>query len=157
MLGDRESKAQGPSAGRGDGRDPERPEAATGSSQPGDRSDGAPSATTNWGVLIQGVTLLVVLAWCISVLGIGVNFAHSFWEWLPIFAFGGAAPAIFLWQANRVLSPRREPRSLPSAKDKENELLEALAERGELTPITAAILPSQGRKTARHHDRSRET
>ncbi|CAN5204642.1 hypothetical protein BH24ACT19_BH24ACT19_03360 [soil metagenome] len=85
---------------------------------------------------------MVIAVWCISALAIGVNTAESLWEWLPIFAFGGAAPALFLWQANRASTPRQGSPSSPSAKDKEAELLEALGERGEVTPITAAIRTS---------------
>jgi len=87
------------------------------------------------------VTLFILAGWCLSALGIGVNFADSFWEWLPILLFGGAAPAVVLWQANRILASRPEPRPLPSWKA-ETELLEALAERDELTPVTAAMQTS---------------
>lgn len=48
----------------------------------------------------------------------------------------------FLWLTNRILSSRQESPWSPSAKDKESELLKALGERGEVTPITAAIRTS---------------
>ena len=109
----------------------------------GDSTSGnTPAALTDRNLQVWGVTLFVVAVWCISALGIGVNFAHSVWEWLPIFAFGLGVPAAVLWQANRLLTSRPEPLPLPSAKDKESELLEALAERGELTPVTAALRTS---------------
>jgi DNA-binding NarL/FixJ family response regulator len=109
----------------------------------GDGTSGStPAAPTDRNLPAWGVTLIIVAVWCISALGIGVNFAHSFWEWLPIFAFGLGVPAAALWQANRLLASRPEPLPLPSAKDKESELLAALAELGELTPVTAAMRTS---------------
>lgn len=133
-------RANGP--GGHDG--PHRTGSPVESSQPGGGSSGgaSPGGAPNRHDLVQGLTVVVVAVWCISALAIGVNTAGSLWEWLPIFAFGGAAPALFLWQANRALTPRQEPPSSPSAKDKESELLEALGERGEVTPITAAIRTS---------------
>jgi DNA-binding NarL/FixJ family response regulator len=144
MVGNRENVAREQAEGReGDGRDPELSGALVKSLQPGSKSNGTPKSTlyaaTDRNLPAWGLTLVLVAGWCISALGIGVNFAHTFWEWVPIFVFGGGVPAVFLWQANRILAPRQEPRSLPSAEDKEKELLRALAERGELTPITAAI------------------
>lgn len=74
-----------------------------------------------------------------------MNFASTLWEWLPILALGGGAPALFHWQTGRILAPERGGiRQLPgppapSAKDKEGELLQALSERGELIPVTAAM------------------
>jgi len=92
--------------------------------------------------VMESVPLVIVAAWCISTLGIGVNFAHTFWEWIPIFAFGEAVPAHFLWQANRFLAPQRRSHSQLRATDKEKKLLGALAERGEITPVTAAMRTS---------------
>ncbi len=128
-----------------EGRDPERPETLLGASQP-DGGSGAPDDTSGGKPgrrdLVYGLTVVVVAAWCIAALAIGMNTAETLWEWLPIFAFGGAAPALFVWQASRILAPRQEPRATPSQKEKENELLGALAARGELTPITAAMRTS---------------
>lgn len=97
---------------------------------------------TNRGVLVPAAVVLGVALWCISVMAIGVNLAESAWEWAWILAFGTAVPAAFLWQASRLLSSRRAVPSPPSARDKEKELLGALAERGELTPVTAAMRTS---------------
>jgi ATP/maltotriose-dependent transcriptional regulator MalT len=83
-----------------------------------------------------------VALWCVSVMAIGVNLAESTWEWAWILAFGTAIPAAFLWQANRILIARGSAASLPTARDKEKALLGALAERGELTPVTAAMRTS---------------
>lgn len=121
---------------------PGRPGPLVGGSQHGRGSNGAPGVAAGRHDLVQSLTVVVVAVWCISALAIGMNTAGSLWEWLPIFAFGGAAPALFLWQANRALNPRHKSPSSSGAKDKENEILGALAERGELTPITAAIRTS---------------
>jgi DNA-binding NarL/FixJ family response regulator len=147
MVSTRGNFAQDQAEDKGsDGRDPERSGVLVGSPQPGGRSNGTPKSTldaaTDRYLPAWGLTLLLVAGWCISALGIGVNFAHSFWEWVPIFVFGAGVPAVFLLQANRILAPRQELRAISSAKDKENELLEALAKRGEVTPITAAIRTS---------------
>lgn len=133
MLEDHENEAQGRAEVRNEGRDPERPVGG---------GDGAPGSTISQDTVARGsrasreivVPALVVLGvavWCISVMAIGVNLAESVWEWAWILAFGTAIPAAFLWQANRILGPR--------AKDKEKELLGALAERGNLTPVAAAM------------------
>jgi DNA-binding CsgD family transcriptional regulator len=100
----------------------------------------APDTVTNRASLMQALVVLGVAVWCISVMAIGVNLAESAWEWAWILGFGTAIPAFFLWQASRLLIPRER---LPSASNgKEKELLGALAERGELTPITAAMRTS---------------
>ena len=100
----------------------------------------APDTVTNRASLMQALVVLGVAVWCISVMAIGVNLAESAWEWAWILGFGTAIPAFFFWQASRLLIPRER---LPSASNgKEKELLGALAERGELTPITAAMRTS---------------
>jgi DNA-binding NarL/FixJ family response regulator len=146
MPDDHENEVRERVDARNDRPRPERPDAFVGTQQPEGRSDStsgnSPGATTDRNLPVWGVTLLILAGWCISALGIGVNFANSLWEWLPILALGGAVPAAVLWQANRILVSRPEPRPLPSAKDTETELLEALAERDELTPVTAAMRTS---------------
>ena len=146
MLDDSQNQVRKRVDTRNSGRQSEQSEALVGSSQAeGGRdstSGNTSGATTDRNLPAWGVTLLILAGWCLSALGIGVNFAHSFWEWLPILLFGGAVPAAVLWQANRILASRPEPRPLASAKDKETELLEALAGRDELTPVTAAIRTS---------------
>lgn len=92
--------------------------------------------------MVATLIVLGVALWCISVMAIGVNLAESAWEWAWILAFGTVIPVALLWQTNRLLSPPATPRSVPSDKEKERELLKALGERGELTPITAAIQTS---------------
>ena len=141
MQGDRDNETRQLAGGRTHGRDTEGPGTLRGGPQPNANAD-EPGAKTGRDVVMESVPLIIVAAWCISALGIGVNFAHTFWEWVPIFAFGGAVPALFLWQANRFLSPQYRSRSQPSATDKEKELLGVLAERGEITPVTAAMRTS---------------
>ena len=114
---------------------------AAGRSEPGSRDDGAPSAATTRDLAVRGLAAVGVAIWCVTVLAIGMNLAESAWEWTWIFGFGTVVPALFLWQVGRLLTPGRR-RSLPSAKDQEKELLEALAVRGEITPITAAMRTS---------------
>src|SRR5215210_273568 len=146
MVDDHENVVRGRVDTRNSGRRSQYPETLVGSSQVGGEGDGisgkTPVVPSDRNLPAWGVTLFIVAVWCISALSMGVNFAHSFWEWLPIFAFGLGVPAAVLWQANRLLASRPEPLPLPSAKDKESELLEALAELGELTPVTAAMRTS---------------
>jgi DNA-binding CsgD family transcriptional regulator len=129
-----------------------RPEGGIERSHTGGRDNVTPDITTNRDLgrslapnrafLVPALVVLGVAVWCISVMAIGVNLAESAWEWAWILGFGTAIPAAFLWQANRLLAPRERIPSAPSAKDKEKELLGALADRGELTPITAAMRTS---------------
>lgn len=105
------------------------------------RDDGALSATTTRDPATRGLAAVGVALWCVTVLAIGVNLAESAWEWAWIFGFGTVVPALFLWQVGRILTSGGKD-SLPSRKDQEKELLEALSERGELTPITAAMRTS---------------
>ena len=92
--------------------------------------------------LVWSVSTFFLVAWCVITLGIGVNYASTFWDWLPIMVFGLGVPAAVLWQTNRVLAPVREIPIKPSAKDKEKELLTAFSERGELTAVSAAMRTS---------------
>lgn len=125
----------------GPGRDDAlHPGAGVGDPPPGGRA--TPSAMPGRDALVWPATLVVVACWCVGALGIGVNTAETLWEWLPVLVLGGAMPVFFLWLTDRILSSRQESPSSPSAKDKESELLEALGERGEVTPITAAMRTS---------------
>src|SRR5215212_3426991 len=146
MLDDHQNEVRKRVDTGNNGLQPERPEALLGSPQAEGGHEttagNTPAITTDQNLPAWGVTLFILAVWCISALGIGVNFAHSFWEWLPILAFGLGVPAAVLWQANRLLASRPESLPLPSAKDKESELLAALAELGELTPVTAAMRTS---------------
>jgi DNA-binding CsgD family transcriptional regulator len=121
---------------RADDRDNAPPDIAT------NRALGVRNPTSNRAFLMPALVVLGVAGWCISVMAIGVNLAESAWEWAWILAFGTAIPAAFLWQANRLLAPREQVFSAPSTKDREKELLDALADCAELTPVTAAIRTS---------------
>lgn len=107
-----------------------------------DGSGGSWRSVAGFRGLVWGASTLLLVAWCVVALGIGVNYASTFWEWAPIMVFGLGVPAAVLWQANRVLAPAREIPIKPSAKDKEKELLTAFSERGELTAVTAAMRTS---------------
>ncbi len=89
--------------------------------------------------LVWGVSTFLFVAWCNVALGIGVNYAHTLWEWLPIMLFGLAVPVGILWQVDRILTPRNEFPARPNAKDTEQEFLALFSERKELTAVTAAM------------------
>jgi hypothetical protein len=93
-------------------------------------------------LLVSALVVLGVAAWCISVMAIGVNLAASAWAWACVFIFGTAVPTFFLWHANRLLNPPEHSRRALSAENKQKELLKVLAERGEITPVTAALRTS---------------
>ncbi len=94
---------------------------------------------TNRHLLVPAMIVAGVAAWCITVMALGVNLAESAWEWTCVFGFGTAVPAFFLWQANRLLNSPEPSGPAPSARNGHKELLEVLAERGEITPFTAAL------------------
>lgn len=102
----------------------------------------ARTVVTNRHLLVPVMIVLSVAAWCITVMAIGVNLAESMWEWVCVFGFGAVVPALFLWQAKRLLnSPEPSGPGLSTA-DGHKELLAVLAERGEITPVTAALRTS---------------
>lgn len=129
MIEDNENELRGRVEARDDEREYALSGAAVDSSQPG----GALRDATGRNLVVRGLAAVGVALWCVSVLAIGVNLAESAWEWAWIFGFGTVVPALFLWQVGRLLTPE-EKASLPSARDKEKELLQSLSERGELTP-----------------------
>lgn len=163
-MGDRENEVREQAEARGDERDPVLlPEPAAGS-ESGRGDDGPPSPAPTRDLAARGLAAVGVALWCVTVLALGVNLAESAWEWAWIFGFGTVVPALLLWQASRLLTSKRK-RSLPSARDRKKELLEALSERGALTPITAAVRTSltadeaarmlEGLAAKRHRRRSR--
>lgn len=125
----------------GDERDSISPKTGGGSEPVREEDASVPRPASKQDLVVRGLAAAGVAIWCISVLAIGVNLAESAWEWAWIFGFGTVVPALFLWQVGRLLTPERR-RSLPDAKDQEKELLKALSEHGELTPVTAAIRTS---------------
>jgi DNA-binding CsgD family transcriptional regulator/Na+-transporting methylmalonyl-CoA/oxaloacetate decarboxylase gamma subunit len=63
--------------------------------------------------------------------------------WIGVLGIGVVAPVLLLWQINRAITAHEaNRRATPDAREKEKELLGALEERGELTPVTAAISTS---------------
>jgi hypothetical protein len=105
------------------------------------RDNGAPMCHDYPGSGVRGLAAVGVALWCVSVLAIGVNLAEFAWEWAWIFGLGTVVPALFLWQIGRLLTPVSE-RFSRSARYQEKELLKALSERGELTPVTVALRAS---------------
>ncbi len=63
--------------------------------------------------------------------------------WVGVLGIGVAAPVLLLWQINRAIAAHEASRrAVPGAREKEKELLGALEDRGEITPVTAAISTS---------------
>lgn len=100
-------------------------------------------------MLIRALAMLGVGVWCFFVLFAGISFmvdrglANSSWAWLAFLGIGVVAPIVFLMQLNRAIVLYEGSRhAAPGAKDREQELLSALEERGELTPATAAMRTS---------------
>jgi ATP/maltotriose-dependent transcriptional regulator MalT len=97
-------------------------------------------------VLSRVLAALGVGVWCFFVLFASVGFvidrglANSPWTWLAILSIGVVAPVLLMRQINRAISTHEQSRrAVPTAREKEKELLGALEERGELTPATAAM------------------
>jgi ATP/maltotriose-dependent transcriptional regulator MalT len=90
-------------------------------------------------MLTRVLAVLGVGVWCLFILLVSVVFvidrglADVGIVWLAVFGIGVVAPVLLLRQINRVIEA-------PGAKEK--ELLEALDERGELTPATGAMRTS---------------
>ena len=96
-------------------------------------------------MLIRALALLGAGFWSIVVLGIAVALAplmHGVWVALVV-AAGLGVPAFALAQINHAIAHHEEaPRAIPAPADKESELLRALDEHRELTPMTAAMRTS---------------
>ena len=100
-------------------------------------------------MLIRILAALGVGVWCVFVLLVSVVFvidrglADVGIVWVAILGIGVAAPALLLWQINRAIAAHEESRrTVAGSRGKEKELLNALEERGELTPATAAMQTS---------------
>jgi ATP/maltotriose-dependent transcriptional regulator MalT len=100
-------------------------------------------------VLTRILAVLGVGAWCVFILLVSVVFvidrglADVGIVWLAVFGIGVVAPVLLLRQLNRAIPAHEASRhAVPSAREKEKELLGALEERGELTPATAAMRTS---------------
>ena len=63
--------------------------------------------------------------------------------WIGVLGIGVVAPVLLLWQVNRAITSHEERRrTAPGAREQEQELLGVLEERGEITPVTAAMRTS---------------
>ncbi len=63
--------------------------------------------------------------------------------WIGVLGIGVVAPVLLLWQVNRAITSHEErDRTAPGAREQEQELLGVLEERGEITPVTAAMRTS---------------
>ena len=92
---------------------------------------------------------LGVGVWCLFVLFVSVAFvidrglADVGIVWVAVLGIGVVAPAILMRQVNRAIALHEErKRAAPTMGEREQELLSALEERGELTPATAAMRTS---------------
>jgi len=92
---------------------------------------------------------LGVGVWCLFVLFVSVVFvvdrglADVGIVWVAVLGVGVVAPAILMRQVNRAIALHEERKlAVPAEGEKEQELLIALEERGELTPATAAMRTS---------------
>jgi ATP/maltotriose-dependent transcriptional regulator MalT len=96
-------------------------------------------------MVIRVLALLGAGFWSVVVLGVAVALAplmHGAWVALVV-ATGLAPPVIALMVITRVVMHHEQARrALPGPADREAELLRALEERGELTPVTAAMRTS---------------
>jgi ATP/maltotriose-dependent transcriptional regulator MalT len=98
-------------------------------------------------VLTRILAALGVGVWCIFILLVSVVFvidrglADVGIVWVAILGIGVAAPVLLMRQMNRAIAAHEEThRSFQGTKEK--ELLDALDERGGLTPTTAAMRTS---------------
>ncbi len=92
---------------------------------------------------------LGVGVWCLFLLFASLGFiidrglADVGIAWVGLLGIGVAAPVLLLWQINRAIAAHEASRpAVPDAREKEKELLSTLEERGEITPVTAAISTS---------------
>ncbi len=82
-----------------------------------------------------------IAVWCFLLMVISLNLAVTSLHWLSIAVFGVLLPLALITYAHGLISPHELP-SPPRPEDKENELLEVLGKRGELTPTLAAMKTS---------------
>jgi DNA-binding CsgD family transcriptional regulator len=100
-------------------------------------------------VLIRILAAIGVGVWCLFILLVSVAFvidrglADVGIVWVAVIGIGMAAPVLLMRQINRAIAAHEESRrTVPGTKQKEEELLGALEERGRLTPTTAAMRTS---------------
>jgi ATP/maltotriose-dependent transcriptional regulator MalT len=100
-------------------------------------------------VLTRILAVFGVGVWCLFILLVSVVFvidrglADVGIVWIAVFGIGVVGPVLLLRQLNRAIEAHEESRrTAPGVREKEKELLGALAERGEITPATAAMRTS---------------
>jgi DNA-binding NarL/FixJ family response regulator len=100
-------------------------------------------------VLIRILAAIGVGVWCLFILFVSVAFvidrglADVGIVWVAVLGIGMAAPVLLMRQINRAIAAHEESRrAVPGTREKEEELLGALEERGKLTPTTAAMRTS---------------
>jgi DNA-binding CsgD family transcriptional regulator len=98
-------------------------------------------------VLIRILAAIGVGVWCLFILFVSVAFvidrglADVGIVWVAVLGIGVAAPVLLMRQINRAIAAHEESRpTVPGTREK--ELLDALEERGRLTPTTAAMRTS---------------
>ncbi len=100
-------------------------------------------------MLTRMLAVLGVGVWCFFILLVSVAFvidrglADVGVVWLAVFGIGVVAPVLLLRQINRAIEAHEAARrARDDTREEEKELLQALEERGELTPATAAMRTS---------------
>ena len=100
-------------------------------------------------MMARVLAVLGVGLWCFFLLFVSLGMiidrglADVGIAWAGVLGIGVAAPVLLLWQINRAIAAHEASRrAAPGAREKEKELLEALEERGGITPVTAAISTS---------------
>jgi len=100
-------------------------------------------------VMARVLAVLGVGVWCLFLLFVSLGMiidrglADVGIAWVGVLGIGVAAPVLLLWQINRAIAAHEASRrAAPGAREKEKELLEALEERGGITPVTAATSTS---------------
>jgi DNA-binding CsgD family transcriptional regulator len=99
--------------------------------------------------LIRILAAIGVGVWCLFILLVSVVFvidrglADVGIVWLAVLGIGVAAPVLLMRQINRAIAAHEvSRRTVPGTREKEQELLGALHDRGRLTPTTAAMRTS---------------
>jgi ATP/maltotriose-dependent transcriptional regulator MalT len=100
-------------------------------------------------MLTRVLAVLGVAVWCLFILLVSVVFvidrglADVGIVWVAVFGIGVVAPVLMLRQINHAIATHEESRlRVSSTREQEKELLQALEERGGLTPASAAMRTS---------------
>ena len=100
-------------------------------------------------MLTRVLAVLGVAVWCLFILLVSVVFvidrglADVGIVWVAVFGIGVVAPVLMLRQINHAIVAHEESRrTVSGTREQEKELLQALEERGGLTPASAAMRTS---------------